>query len=232
MVSTPTQLRRTRILAAASLGLLFLLAAQSASATPIQIHFEGHLQQISSGLYPLSIPIFTGEPVSGFVEFDPEGAIDLNSDPNYGEYFDVVTQLRIQIGEFTFESTGLGNGNQVLVHDYSPSADIQNKDVFVARTPVSGPSISGFSPERAQFGLSGLPHESILASEAILTAAQLRQIFVAPQRNLNSIRLVNATGELRFLGFWVSKIRVVPEPGTALLLMIGLAGLAGTRRRS
>jgi len=97
---------------------------------------------------------------------------------------------------------------------------------FAGRTN-GGTSLLGVEYSTNGSDYAGLPSQSLAASEALfnvpITAAQAERIFVRLSFNA-------ANGQPVIDNFSIHATTAIPEPGTALLLSLGLLGLAASSR--
>lgn len=217
------------------LALLALMLVPSlATAAPITYNFtsgtvtlraildDGTVTSVLSGPSPVSV-LLGGTSVT----FDPDGGIN-------GSLIDFelvpASVLNLDLDEALVGLDTISVLNARLVNDTSTQSFVSPTGQFFVNTIITG-DVSGFLPGGVPFGPEsvtsidsevtgslGIAGDSITFNLTGINIARFAQL-PGPGPDV----LVKA--DFTFVG-------VVPEPGTALLIGLGLAGLASSRRRN
>lgn len=216
-----------------ALAMLALLVAPGlAAAAPMTYHFtsgtvtlraildDGNVTSVLSGPSPVSV-LLGGTSVT----FDPDGGIN-------GSLIDFelvpASVLNLDLDESLVGLDTISVLNARLVNDTSTQSFVSPTGEFFVNTIMTG-DVSGFLSGGAPFGPEsvtsldsevtgslGIAGDSITFNLAGINIARFAQL-PGPGPDV----LVKA--DFSFVG-------VVPEPGTALLIGLGLAGLSASRR--
>ena len=131
----------------ASMLLWASIAVTPATAAQENVHFSGSVTGGDPSLYSIFL---TNQTVSGSFTYnnsplDTPGANDNDVDLNIGHYNNVITALTLNIGGSPYTATYGGPGSNYI--EIKNQADIPgNFDRYEIKAPVSGSSVSGFSP--------------------------------------------------------------------------------------
>ena len=204
-----------------SISFLSAFAAAAAQATPITIEFAGAVHSVGSAV---TGTIEVGDPVVGTLTYDAALAgPDRTPSSTAGTYFGAITHFGVTLGSYSAEyvsSGGLLVGNDQVVGS-------ETRDQVLFGAALSGARINGHSLQGGQLGFSS-DDPSRLSSDAIPTVSELLGFLASEaDHNLNVITFDVAGATIEDDIRWnVSSFTAVPEPSTALLLGLGLLGLA------
>jgi hypothetical protein len=203
-------------------GIAALFLPLSANATLLSFEFSGHVSTIlsddSSGTFGASFAV--NDPVQGvwFVDSTASANPLLPTIQYYDSFFGVTIGAHTFMGpaqyrHFDDDPTG-GDGFSVI-----------NEDGFFA-----GPFLGPLMPRTFFLQFTGMPATTFSGFDLITDPKSL-----VPQATfaLHGLRLDSALDDsFGALYFTVDSFQQVPEPGTMLLLALGVVGLAVWRRRT
>ncbi|MDG9670043.1 hypothetical protein ONV78_20065 [Hahella sp. CR1] len=224
------KLSRTLLCAAMAAGL-----AGQANAALIELGFEGVVDTVTNGAG--SAPYSYADPVTGKIQFDSNSPdldpVDIVEGPvvvTHGLYLNALTDMKLNINgdNFAFDAS---KENQIEVTSDTSAALNFNFDVTAWLTSESGTSLKvSFKapdafrgmidyPEYPDYILDALPESGSGGSGIWFTAeaydndGELQYTLFTPSNGY-----INA-----------SEFKKVPEPYTATILLMGVAGLAARR---
>jgi hypothetical protein len=204
--------------------LLVALSPDVCRAARIDISFAGRVEKVSLGLRGGSLA--SGQPVAGTITLETAES-NVSSYPLAWTYPLTVISFDLTIGPYAVSSPGLrGPNNFVRV---SHGDGVPPSDMFIARAPVQGLAVNGFSPELVQFGVFAFG-TSVLSGISFPTVAEINAFASAPGyqpfNDINSLIL----GPQR-VDWLVTSFVATPEPAPAVLVLVGLLGLVGASTR-
>lgn len=225
--------RNSRLtLAAAAIGAL-LLAPALASAAPITYAFtsgtvtlraildDGTVTSVLSGPSPVHV-LLGGTSVT----FDPDGGIN-------GSLIDFelvpASLLELDLDESLVGLDTISVANARLVNDTSTQSFVSPIGQFFVNTIITA-DVSGFLPGGIPFGPESV---TSIDSEVTGSLGVAGDTITFNLAGINIARFAQLPGpgpdvlvkaDFSFVG------TVIPEPGTVLLIGLGLAGLSATRR--
>ncbi len=220
------------------MAILGVLLAGPAFAAKIIWQFEAQVRDFSNGSVPsmptpaayAAVGVVPGASIKGFFEFESTTPDTDPGDPTYGRYENFMTDFQVSVGSitlsplptgsFTFARTNTQPPPGTKLFPYAivtPVFDDAGLGIFVAAFelidsdgvhPIKTDALPLTPPELALF--DAYDSREILNSQFTWTAFNVPG---APQMRAEILSMT-----------------VVPEPGTGLLLMCGLIGMAGVRR--
>lgn len=209
---------------------LALAAAGLVQAAPVTYYFGGHLSWVDPDLSPT---LAVGNGFSGSFTYESTTADSAPSDPNQG-FYPPGPAFTVTINGLPFSIAGGGSGSVAVYNDFF------GIDRFSANSEAAGPSINGYSPEVFEINLQD-PTQSTFSSDA-LPASELdlalfgSSNFTLSFYNFDPLLLFPTAaiaGPLSYLSLTdPNAITSIPEPGSLVLLGLGLAGLGASIKRS
>jgi hypothetical protein len=175
----------------------------------VSVEFQGQVTyrgEFGGGLDP---SIVYGAPINGTYSFDPVGAVDVDPDPEEGEY-SFSSAMTVQVGNVVIAAPNL-------------SISVGNASSFEGQWYYA--SSFNFVSGGKFYSSMTLRLDTLrtdLFTEALPTHIEMSDLF----RGLFyfSLGQSNVQGEITSVSF-------VPEPSTAAMVLLAAAGLANTRRR-
>lgn len=225
-----TRLRQLRagVLVFATLGLLMGALPRPATASPLTVVLGGVWALVDDAGAVLGGAVTPGTPFSVTLVYD-DATPDSNASPLYGNYFVAPAQFSFTLatGGFLFshiaagvseiDVTNLGSADSVAVYaetfDVSPS--LPPLGLAYANPLLDDPTATALSSD----ALTGVPRTLSAWSSAAMS-------FFADIDDGNPLTYFDLEGD-------VTELAAVPEPGTFVLLSLGLAMLGrGARCQS
>jgi len=210
--------------------ILALLAAGPAAATLIQVDFTGSVASLPAGLSGDLVE--QGDTVIGRFVYDADVADVNGEDPNRGLYLDAVQSFSVSMGG-TFSVSMTSPTTFAVLNDVplGPPRDALLVNAHQSTTQqLEGAPINGLVPVRMQWGPSTATDLTRVLSDAIPGVDDLLRFL--PGDGMTNFNFVSFEGgdDIRWTQDTITA-QVIPEPSTAMLLGLGLAGLAHARRR-
>ena len=215
------------LLHVAALACLLLWAAPG-SAVLIQVDFTGVVAVVPEPL--VGGPIADEDPVTGRFIYDT-AVSDVSDDPNNGFYPNAVQSFEIAIGSYSIATTS-PTGFQVRNDAPSVPSPIDNFLVNAQENAVvelDGDPINGLDPFRMQWGPFSRDLTRVLSDAIPDVEGILRFLPDEAMTNFNFVSFEEGN-VVRWNQDSITA-RVIPEPATAMLLGLGLAGLSVAGRR-
>lgn len=206
------------LVGALTLGILALsLSSGIAQATPVVYEFAAPFADSNA------LGFSSGEVVTFRYGFDT-ATPDLNAASVFGLY--ELQSLSVTLGGFTTTLTNPGPTQSGISITDNAAIDAYTVTTGLTGSVFSG-LINGFQLQYARFSISDGVTTSWNGDSLVLSASQLNAI------QFTAIELTFTEGPLGSNIFQTRpfSVTVVPEPSTALLMAMGLAGLAGRRNR-
>ncbi len=204
-------------------------------AAEIEISFEGTIAWMwdldSDGLFGLN------DPVSGSLIYDTDAEVDVETSEPDGSFIDydstAITSFSIQLGDSYVVTGNSAGANSYLHTTHNEFTGGVPTGTLAFRNEASGPMIGPLTPELMQFALNDHSAGGDVIHETLPTAWDwLGYEAVLPfGGNLNFL-LFGPPGSTDRVDWVVESITVVPEPGTAVLVSLGLVGIAARARRT
>ena len=197
--------------------------AAPAHAAPVTVSFAGVVLEADDPDGISDGSVHPGTAVSGTLTFE-RTAPPSSLDAQFGtwELAAPLAAMHIDAGSYSFSSLA---GIEILTADWAP-ADAPYNDVFQALTVLNAVSgVVGANPQ-AGFGLVlADSNRSALSSPALTDVPFALGAWSTPEI---AFRLVSDSGELTSV---IQVQSLAPEPALAGLVGLGLAALAGARKR-
>lgn len=223
-------------LAAVALVAAAIFISQSSRATLITVSFSGQVEFVSG--VAVGGPFDVGDPVTGQFSYQTAGAVPRTMTLSEATYDPgVIQSFEVQIGDYLAIGAPqlLFPQNRVSVESQAlsgPSAGLF-RDQVTFRTSVASPAVNGVDPSRLQFFIENVGPTKILPSVDLpsvdswlaLTVA-LPQVATGP--SVNHL-IFGDNGAVDRVDWTVTSYSVVPEPGMALLVGLGMVALGVCR---
>ena len=186
-------------------GLTLAFATERAVGYPITWEFAGEITSVFDLDELLGGAVSVGTPFSGYFTFDPN---TLDSEPKVitvGLYEGTVHDVFGQLGPFDFDGP-VGTGNNILVLDDFPAPDLDSYSIR------SGIVLNG---EVLRFSL-------VLKDLSATVLSTDTLLLIPPPLELFDSAAFRIVAESEVFDVPGTVTRVVPEPGTLVLLALGL----------
>lgn len=217
---------RTRFLVCCSLVFSFLcpMLVQETQATLITYSFEGTIQFLNGPAFVSPNPFSTGQTIRGAFTYDTD-ALDVSlSDPTFGGYTEVVTNLSFSNGSYSGTGFQFASSTISIFDNISGNLDRFFLNAEVTGPPVNGSILRGFSMVLED--ASGQALENTLLGTipplSAFTTTRGIDILFETQAGRPSASLVRVE---------VTALNPVPLPAAAALFPTGLGVLALAYRR-
>ena len=223
-----------RKIAGSLVALMTLVAAGAAQATPITFNFEADIVAVGGLLQPVGTTAGSGHTLSGQVTYEDTTPVIVGGGGTIGFYTGAVTNLILRVEPLGLIWTNSGPGNMTINNDRDLGGGNIADRFILQSVPIVGPTLgaAGVTMFPLSFTMNLVDlDETVFNSLSLPSMLDLSQFEGRVAQLLFEGIVPGITDPVQQVIDTRLTSLEVPEPGTLMLMLVGLLGLAIVGRR-